>query len=210
MKIVMVGPSGVGKTTLAKDLAEKLSILFVSGSYSDLVPETKETKHKDMILADPRVIYIQDYELFVKRDQIFKEAGDNFISDRSFIDSIAYHLQKLSHQVDVNVSISFINELKKSIEENTTHIIYIPYTVSMIGNFEIEDNSKRILNPYYQVQISSLMTTTLTQILGFKFKEFKEDQCSFISYNNDKIKVLILLTSNYEERLKLALEFLSL
>ena len=39
-QIMFTGVSGVGKTTIAKEIAELLNIPFISGSYSDLVPET--------------------------------------------------------------------------------------------------------------------------------------------------------------------------
>ena len=37
------GPSGIGKTTLAKFIETKYGIPFISGSMSDLMPDTKET-----------------------------------------------------------------------------------------------------------------------------------------------------------------------
>lgn len=41
LRIQIAGPSGVGKTTLAKDISDIYGIPYVSGSYSDLIPSTK-------------------------------------------------------------------------------------------------------------------------------------------------------------------------
>ena len=40
-RIMFAGPSGYGKTTLAKWLSEQSGIPFESGSVSDLLPKTK-------------------------------------------------------------------------------------------------------------------------------------------------------------------------
>ena len=40
-RIMFVGPSGIGKTTLAKAVEEICGIPFISGSMSDLLPATK-------------------------------------------------------------------------------------------------------------------------------------------------------------------------
>lgn len=40
-RIMFVGPSGIGKTTLAKFIETKYGIPFISGSMSDLMPDTK-------------------------------------------------------------------------------------------------------------------------------------------------------------------------
>lgn len=40
-RIMFVGPSGIGKTTLAKFIETKYGIPFISDSMSDLMPDTK-------------------------------------------------------------------------------------------------------------------------------------------------------------------------
>ena len=57
LRIQIAGPSGVGKTTLAKDISDIYGIPYVSGSYSDLIPSTKDILHSDMISMDPKKIY---------------------------------------------------------------------------------------------------------------------------------------------------------
>ena len=56
-RINFTGCSGIGKTTLAKEISEKYGLPFISGSYSDLVPETKDLSHTDMINQDAKKIF---------------------------------------------------------------------------------------------------------------------------------------------------------
>lgn len=44
---MFVGPSGIGKTTLAKYVAKREDLPFISGSMSDLMPDTKEMHHAE-------------------------------------------------------------------------------------------------------------------------------------------------------------------
>ena len=48
-RIMFVGPSGIGKTTLAKFIETKYGIPFISGSMSDLMPDTKEMHHAEFL-----------------------------------------------------------------------------------------------------------------------------------------------------------------
>ena len=63
LRINFTGVSGIGKTTLAKWVAEEFKIPFLSGSYSDLVPSTKDMPHKNMITQDVNTVYAQDMQV---------------------------------------------------------------------------------------------------------------------------------------------------
>ena len=56
---MFTGVSGVGKTTIAKEVADMLKIPFISGSYSDLVPETRDMPHADMIQQDASTVLLR-------------------------------------------------------------------------------------------------------------------------------------------------------
>ena len=88
IKIQLTGCSGVGKTTLAKYISQEYGISFVSGSYSDLVPQTRNEKHADMITKDPKLIYEQDHQVLNLRHKQLRNLY-NFVTDRSYVDSIA-------------------------------------------------------------------------------------------------------------------------
>ena len=144
-KVMLTGCSGVGKTTLAKWMAENFHIPFISGSYSDLVPETRYQKHSDMISKDPQEIYKQDMQVINLRNKQFSNKRD-FVSDRSYFDSAAYLIQKLSHHIPECDTEHFINTCERLMAEQCTHLIFIPFTKNFLKNWDMEDNSKRVLN----------------------------------------------------------------
>ena len=144
-KVMLTGCSGVGKTTLAKWMAETFQLPFISGSYSDLVPETRYQKHSDMISKDPQEIYKQDMQVINLRNKQFSNKRD-FVSDRSYFDSAAYLIQKLSHNIPECDTEHFINTCERLMAEQCTHLIFIPFTKNFLKNWDMEDNSKRVLN----------------------------------------------------------------
>ena len=97
-QIMFTGVSGVGKTTIAKEVADMLKIPFISGSYSDLVPETKDMPHADMIQQDAKTVFMQDMQVLNLRNKAFR-GEDSFVTDRSYFDSAAYFINKLSHRI---------------------------------------------------------------------------------------------------------------
>lgn len=212
LKIQLTGCSGVGKTTLSKWIAQELDIEFISGSYSDLVPQTRNEKHSDMITKDPKVIYQQDNQVMNLRHKqlAFK---DRFITDRSYVDSIAYLINKLSvhiRQCDIE---AFIGNCEALLSLECTHLIFIPFSLKFLNNWDIEDNNKRILNGYYQFQISQLIYGIL-DMMGYR----KQSLISFvvdaevgkIQVKGNDISVLILDELDFEKRKQIVKRFISL
>lgn len=212
LKIQLTGCSGVGKTTLSKWLSEELRIKFISGSYSDLVPQTKNEKHSDMITKDPKIIYQQDYQVMnLRHKQLAFE--DRFITDRSYIDSIAYLINKLSvhiRQCDIE---SFIGNCEALLSLECTHLIFIPFSLKFLNNWDIEDNNKRILNGYYQFQISQLIYGIL-DMMGYRKQPLRsylvEAEVGKIQVKGNDISVLILDELDFEKRKQIVKRFISL
>lgn len=125
IKIQLTGCSGVGKTTLAKYISQEYDIPFVSGSYSDLVPQTKNEKHADMITKNPKLIYEQDHQVLNLRHKQLRNLY-NFVTDRSYIDSIAYLINKLSIHIKSCDVEHFITTCETLLERECTHLIFIP------------------------------------------------------------------------------------
>lgn len=161
-KINFAGPSGIGKTTMAKWLSEELNIPFVSGSYSDLIPSTANIRHKDMISKDPQEIHTQDTQLLNLRNKLFGSYPE-MISDRSYLDSAAYHINKLSHHLKECDTDSFIDICKSLTLVTISHLIVLPLSINNWKEWEMEDNQKRVLNRYYQREISLLLLDQLNQ-----------------------------------------------
>ena len=67
-RIGFAGPSGIGKTTLAKWISEEYKIPFISSSYSDLIPETKNITHEEMVNMP---LFMKEYQLLNKRRNLY-------------------------------------------------------------------------------------------------------------------------------------------
>ena len=156
-KIMLVGPSGVGKTTLAQKISEDLDIPFISGSYSDLITSTKSVKHEDMLKLPTTQIQEMDYQVLNLRHKAF--AGDkNFISDRSYMDSMAYFIHKLSSNIGACETDDFLGLCETLLFKECTHLIILPFSINVMGQWgKIEDNNKRITNPWFQFQITKII-----------------------------------------------------
>ena len=213
---MLTGCSGVGKTTLAKWINYNFDIPFVSGSYSDLVPETRNQKHSDMISKDPKEIYVQDLQVVNLRNQSFRDR-DQFVSDRSYFDSVAYLIQKLAHNIPECDTESFIDTCEHLMAEQCTHLIYIPFSTKFLSGWEMEDNQKRVLNRYYQFEVSQILNGVL-DIWHFKENKLK----SKLKYKGNNyghiycrtyktytpIKVLVLDELDWKTRCDLVSKFL--
>ena len=80
MRINLTGCSGIGKTTLAKAISKIYDVPFISGSYSDLVPETRNMPHSEMIQQDAQTVFKQDVQVLNIRNKVFGEK-DRLVSD---------------------------------------------------------------------------------------------------------------------------------
>lgn len=171
ISILLAGPSGVGKTTIANFLAQELGIKFISGSVSDLLPQTKDMAHADMLARDSKELYMEDYKILNLRKKIFSNAEEPFVSDRSLLDSAAYFLYKQADKIPACEIEQFL-ELSKMVTLQTTDcLILVDYTMDMFNNWVIENNNKRVINKYFQMEISRIMSMIL-DIWGVKWDNY--------------------------------------
>lgn len=161
-RINLTGCSGIGKTTVAKALAEELNIPFISGSYSDLVPETRNMPHSEMIQQDAKIIFEQDVQVLNARKKAFA-LSTAYVSDRSYIDSAAYMIQKLAHRLPTCEVEDFVEKCRVLTLIQCRKVIYLPYTVKHFTDWKIEDNGKRVLNKFYQAEISAIIDWLLDE-----------------------------------------------
>lgn len=171
IRLQLCGPSGVGKTTLAKELSTG-DMPFISCSYSDGVKRTRDMKQVDMLNIDSKTMMQDEYQNLSYRQKMFtpiSSRNGSYVSDRSYVDNFAYFTSKLAAKVskcDVN---SFFHATLQVLLKDTTHLVVIPLTdrmaVSMGGS--VEDNGKRITSAWFQVMMSNIILGALNS-LGYK------------------------------------------
>ena len=170
-RIMFAGPSGYGKTTLAKWLSEQSGIPFESGSVSDLLPKTKDISHKDMLARDSKELYTEDFQILNLRNKLFSEK-ESFISDRSYLDSAAYFLYKQSDKQPACELEHFFGLCSMLITQQCECLVFLNFLPELINDWVTEDNHKRIISNYFQVEISSIMMTSI-HILGYNKNGYK-------------------------------------
>ena len=179
-KIFITGPSGIGKTTLAKYISGVYNIPYISTSASKLWGEFNFKSHVEAhtkSILDPKLGLA--YQEAIMRDRAISLKGNSWVTDRSPIDNIAYMLLTLSHQLSVHETIVFIREALKMLG-GCSGIIHL----QSCEQPSIENNGKRILNPFYQLMVDSIIAMVI------------ENTCF-------QVKILKIKTWDLEERKKL-------
>ena len=147
-------------TTLAEGLSVAKDIVYLSGSVSDLIPETKDISHKDMLGRDSKDLYMEDYKILNLRKKLFQDK-DDFVSDRSFLDLAAYFYYKQAAKIPACEVEHFLELCKMCLNKYCTHLIYLPLDMFQIREWLTEENGKRVTSNYFQVLISGVMSLVL-------------------------------------------------
>ena len=155
-RIMFVGPSGIGKTTLAQYVAKSQNIPFISGSMSDLLPATKDISHNELLSLGSQAMQSSDYQLLSLRNRLFR-GKEEFVTDRSYADLAAYFWYKQSRVIPECELEHFIGCCRASMEDQCDLAIFLPLNLCNYLDWEMEDNKKRITNRFFQIQMSSLM-----------------------------------------------------
>jgi len=148
IKLTITGASGVGKTTLAKRLAQSLGIAVIPELARDLCVE----------LGYKKIGEIPDQEGFkrlVFKKQIEVESGMNsFVADRSTIDCwVLWQRWNICPAMTYDTEALYEACLEHA--QTYTHIIYVPPL------FQPEDDGFRWTEPDYIKQIDRITRMTL-------------------------------------------------
>lgn len=174
-RVMFAGASGTGKTTLADYITKTFGtntepIPFVSGSVSDLLPDTASMPHADMLARDSKTLQMEDFQILNLRNKLYQEYVNQdkcFVSDRSFLDSAAYFLYKQADKLPQCEIENFLDLCLMCLTKQCTHLIFIPFTKAMFKGWITEDNQKRITSRYFQMEISRIMQMVL-DIWGYR------------------------------------------
>lgn len=191
-RIMFAGPSGIGKSTLAEWLSEQLEdVPFISGSVSDLLPETKEIPHVEMLNKSSKEAYMEDYQILNLRNKLYQKYTEytSFVTDRSYLDSAAYFYYKQAKELPACEVEHFLELCKMLLNKQCDKLIYLSWDVSQSREWIIEDNNKRIQSPYFQILISNIMQMVMEfwnavptderimgkryGTFGYKFKQYQ-------------------------------------
>lgn len=159
-RICMAGPSGTGKSTLAKALAEHYKIPYITTSTKPLWDKYEIKSHSDLIqkaFLNPQWgKEFQDEVLQFRIDAL--KGAEEFVTDRSPIDNIAYFLLQNSASLGEEDTEKYIYSCM-GVMDMFSHIILLPFTDLVV----LEPDGKRIANKYYQMMVNGTFSVT-TQI----------------------------------------------
>jgi len=165
-RIHITGPSGTGKTTLARELSSALRLPYITTSAKNVWPEFGIEKHADAFKLDDLVF--AEYQMAVVKDREIMIKNESFITDRSPVDNLVYTMDSLASKPNM---VKYIDEIKKIVELHISMyvdlLIYLPFT----GSIELEDDGARITSPYYQHSITGLFNIVLGEILGTRIAQ---------------------------------------
>ncbi len=192
-RIYICGPSGVGKTTLAKYIAEQYKIPFITTSTKPLWEKLGVNNHKELInkcALDPA--FGLDFQNKVLEYRLNKLSGlDNWVTDRSPIDNMAYFLMQNSDKCTTEETKNYIRDCNLALALGNK-LINIQYT----SDIDLEDDGMRITNPYYQ-EYSSII-----------FRYILDNKVLDLNSTIGKKNILDVHTWDWEERMKIIYKFL--
>jgi len=150
-KIGLLGAGGVGKTTDAKVLAEKLNILMMKSS--------SRIAYEQLKISEEDVNKMTSAEKWRLQEQIFKlktTADDQtyeFIADRTLLDHWAYCLMYCGAFLPNEKFTEFETTTRKHMRSTYTHLFYFPW-----GFWTAEGDGVRQDHWAWQSAIDSILT----------------------------------------------------
>ncbi len=145
-KIVVIGSQSSGKTTLAKELSEKLDIQMIREI------ARKYDRNELINVSSERYMIIQKelLEQQIMAENQYKE----FISDRSSLDNLSYWLNNCANRASISDNDQYIKRAMSN-AENYSHIFLL------IPEFYPKDDGFRSTDIVYQMRIDAIIQAIL-------------------------------------------------
>lgn len=152
LRICIAGPSGTGKTTLAKYIAETYKIPFITTSTKPLWEKHSINSHAELIsrcFQNPQ--WGLDFQKEVLDWRVEKLYGKlDFVTDRSPLCNLTYFLMQNSQTLGEAETESYINDCVKAMNM-FRGMIQLPF----IPDAPLEADGMRIANQYYQKMVNA-------------------------------------------------------
>ena len=161
-RICIVGPSGTGKTDLAKYIASRYRIPFISSSSKCITKEKGINSHKELIhlCSNKPQEALSTYKAILNYREGIMDDNSSFVTDRGIPDLIVYaHLQLVPH-IDDKDSLLLLQQSIDIITDQEVHYIFLPY-----ANIPIENDSHRITSMMYQSFVSSCFDLVIKKFI---------------------------------------------
>ena len=159
-RIYICGPSGTGKTTLAKWVSEEFGIPFITTSTKPLWNEFGITSHKELIeKADKDPHFGFAFQMRLLDYRIEKLKSDSWITDRSPVDNLMYFMMQNLHHCTEAQYVEYAIRCQAALSSGT-HLIISP----MLNDIKLENDGMRISNRHYQMFTSIVMDYALKEL----------------------------------------------
>ena len=173
MKIFISGVSGVGKTTMAKQISKDYKIPFIEGSSKVLWDKYNIKSHIELIkktYLEPQFGLDFQNELLDYRKNLI-EKNDSFVSDRSPLDNLTYFLLQVSDKLGSNETLKYIEKCNEAYPNKYIQV-YLGFNYNMGKEF-FENDGFRINNIYYQFMVDAVFRQIITgNWLGINMDDF--------------------------------------
>jgi len=193
-RIFICGPSGVGKTTLAKELSKTMGIPFIESSASSVWPQFGFTSHSDAlskIAGNPELGFDYQMAILDNRLETLKDLPE-FITDRTPFDTMVYFMLQNSSFTDP-IKCEVYKQRCKDLTILSNTLIFIPFGDHII----LEDNGKRINSRMFQETTSAIFTYIL-----------REDYLGVFKKEEGNYNVFVLHYWDFAQRMYETMKFL--
>ena len=165
MKISISGHSGIGKTTLAKEISNRYGIPFITTSSKPIWEKHGIENQADIIqksALDPQWgIQFQCDLVNYRVDELGKYP--KYVTDRSLLDNWVYFIVNISaftHIQSMQAYQALVNQASSSIHDESSIHLHLASEWGMINGI-IEMDGLRISNPYFQTMINGVFEQSI-------------------------------------------------
>ena len=217
MKVVMLGASGAGKTTLAKKIAEKTGLKYIENSAGlILTGKAKERLQREygyegnlgqrgvINKSHLSVSFAVDFQDWVLKSRTeLLQSNEDVIIDRSPLDPTVFWLNQVVHNTAQDLTEGFLKLCFDSMfESGVTHLIRVPL---LNPEYTIEDNNSRVANWWFQKKIDLLCDFVIQQFNDYKNRSI----VSSVDPRPFQVRVHQVITWDLNQRVNQALQFLN-